>query len=146
MNIKSLLIALSISSVSLSAADICNDLNEASPLMRFIIESPNRLNSDVKSLVQDYILRKKSIYDLNNFVKFLQTEIYELVDAEKIEEAQARFDSVTLVLDALYEGMDDVVRWRAGEETLGLIDRYLDDHLQLAQEYSTIINTSPVEQ
>lgn len=68
------------------------------------------------------------------------------MDAEKIEEAQARFDSVTLVLYALYEGMDDVVRWRAGEETLGLIYRYLDDHLQLAQEYSTIINTSPVEQ
>lgn len=146
MNIKSLVIAMSISSVSLSAADIPNNPNdESSSLVNFIKESPNSF-SDITVLIQDYSVGKKSPRDINTFVKSLQAEIYGLVDNGQIEKAKVRFDSVTALLYPLYESMNDEERWSSGEETLGLMAQYIDDHDQSTHIYRTLINTTLVEQ
>jgi hypothetical protein len=134
MNIKPLLIALSISPVALSAADIQNDSTDPSPLLKIIKKSPNRYNADINVVVKDYVSVLKSIDNVNTFIKSFQVEIYDLVDAGENQKAQALYNFAIETLDPLFERMDDTERWRSGEETLASIEKYMDDHEQLMQD------------
>jgi hypothetical protein len=191
MNIKSLLIAMSITPSVFSATELLSsDSMDASPLIKFIKEIPNSFNalskedlSNLKILIDEYLNGTKNVEELNEYIKSLKVEIYELVDDEEVEktkarhesfcdflapilnnyvkslqeefyelvdqdnftEAKNRYDSTIALLDPLYKYLHNE-ELGAGEETLGLMAQYIDDHEELTHIYRKKINTTPVDQ
>lgn len=116
MTIKSFLLTVVISVSALTAAETVDVAVKANP--------------ELSRLVQAYSdsADATSVMNLRSYVKSLQPEIYHLVDLGKMDEATAKFDSVIELLTPIYDSMSDEDRWRAGEETLGLIGDYISMH------------------
>lgn len=139
MNIKSLLIFTSLSLSITSAAELLqSDSTErrASPIG--FEECPNIHNSDLKALIQDYLLGVKSTSDLNNYIKLLQIELYDLIDSGEVTLAKARFEEIHQLLCPIYEHMVAEDQLGGGAETLNMIEQYIEMHS------NRLLTTTPV--
>lgn len=133
MNIKSISIALGICATTLSAAEpLPSDSNTTSTevfsLINAIKTYPYEITPDLKDLIHGYLSGTKSVSDINSYVKSLQEELYKLVDGGEVSLASNRFEAVAELLYSLFEKMNEVEQWKAGAETLNLIDQYISEH------------------